>query len=81
LLPEVVYCNHVKTRDLKIDFLWLSKTYAGKWVALDPDTSEVIASGSSAQEVLDKANQAGVKEPVITDVVEDYSAYVPCGLP
>jgi predicted RNase H-like HicB family nuclease len=64
---------------LKVDFVKLSREYAGKWVALDPDTNDVIAVGSSAQEVLDKASELGIEEPVITDVVEDYSAYVPCG--
>ena len=68
-------------RALNVDFVKLSKAYAGKWVALHPDTNEIIAVGSSAQEVLDKASEKGIEEPVITDVVEDYSAYVPCSLP
>ena len=71
----------MKLHDIKIDFVWLAKEYAGRWVALNPETYQVVIVGSSAQEVLDKANEAGIEEPLITDVVADYSAYVPCLVP
>ncbi len=71
----------MKVYELKVDFIALAKKYAGKWVALRPDTYEVITSGSSAGEVLEAAAQAGVEEPLITDVVDSYGSYVPCVLP
>jgi len=63
--------------EIRLDFIALAREYAGKWVAMRPDTYEVIASGSSAEEVLAAAEQAGVEEPLITDVVESYGSNVP----
>ena len=70
----------MKVYEIKVDFIALAKKYAGKWVALRPDTYEVITSGSSAEEILVAAAQAGVEEPLITDVVDSYGSYVPCVL-
>jgi len=67
--------------EIRLDFIQLAKKYAGKWVALRPDTYEVICAGSSAEEVLEDAARAGVDEPLITDVVASYGSYVPCALP
>jgi len=67
--------------EINLDFIALAKKYAGKWVAMRPDSYEVIASGSSAEEVLAAAERAGVEEPLITDVVESYGSYVPCAQP
>jgi hypothetical protein len=64
--------------EIKVDFMELARRYAGKWVALRPDTYEVIASGSSAEEVLEAAARAGIPEPIITDVVDSYGSYVLC---
>lgn len=67
--------------EIKLDFIELAKKYAGRWVALRPDTYEVISDGSSADEVLAAAARAGVEEPLITDVVDSYGSYVPCVQP
>lgn len=67
--------------EIKLDFIALAKKYAGRWVALRPDTYEVISAGSSVEEVLEAAARAGVEEPLITDVVASYGSYVPCVLP
>ena len=64
--------------EIGLDFVKLAREHAGRWVALHPDTYEVVTSGSSAEEVLEKARQAGIDEPLITDVVDDYAAFVPC---
>ena len=66
----------MKVYEIRLDFIALAKKYAGKWVALRPDTYEVITAGSSAEEVLEAAARAGVDEPLITDVVESYGSYV-----
>jgi len=71
----------MKPYEIKLDFVKLAKNFAGRWVALNPDTYEVVSSGASAQEVLDKAAQVGISEPLIADVVRDYGAYVPCVAP
>jgi len=64
--------------EIGLDFVKLANDFAGQWVALHPDTYEVIAAGASASEVLEKARQAGIEEPLITDVVDNYAAFVPC---
>ncbi|MBI4169915.1 MAG: hypothetical protein HY510_08265 [Acidobacteria bacterium] len=64
--------------EIKTDFVELAKAYAGQWVAIDPDTNRVVASGSTAMQVFELAKQAGVSDPIITGVSDDYGAYVPC---
>jgi len=61
-----------------VDFVQLSREYSGRWVAIDPATGEVLASGTSAVEVYAKATEAGVQEPFITHVVDNYGDYVTC---
>jgi hypothetical protein len=64
--------------EIKVDFSELAKHYAGRWVALDPDTYAVVVVGDSASQVLDEAHALGLDEPIITHVVENYAAFVPC---
>ncbi len=64
--------------EIRVDFSELAKRFAGRWVALDPDTYVVVTVGDSAEEVLDEANKKGLDEPIITHVVENYAAFVPC---
>jgi hypothetical protein len=66
--------------EVQVDFLKLAKEFAGRWVALHPDTRELVAVGQSAKEVLESALGKGVDEPVITRIVDDYGAYIPCAL-
>ena len=64
--------------EIRVDFSELAKLYAGRWVALNPDTYAVVTVGESAEEVLNEANRKGLDDPVITHVVENYAAFVPC---
>jgi len=57
---------------LKADFVKLSERYSGKWVAIHPESQEVIAAGSKAVEILKAARDAGVPEPLVTKVLEAY---------
>jgi hypothetical protein len=66
------------TLDLKLDFVKLSEKYSGKWVAIHPESQEVIAAGSTAAEVLKAARDAGISEPLVTRIVDDYGSYVTC---
>lgn len=67
--------------EVKADFIELSKRYHGKWVALDPETQAVVAVGTSAIEVYEASKSAGVEQPLITKISDDYGAYVPWLLP
>ena len=64
--------------EIKTDFVELAKKYAGQWVAIDPSTQAVVACGPTAKEAFELAMQAGVDDPIITGVSDDYGAYVPC---
>lgn len=65
--------------EIGTDFVELAKRYAGQWVAIDPATNQVVASGATAKEALDLAIQAGVNDPIMTGVSDDYGAYVRSG--
>lgn len=64
--------------EIKTDFLKLAEKYAGRWVALHPQTDEVLASGDSPAEVLGAAIAAGVPDAIVTKVLADYGSYVTC---
>lgn len=49
-----------------IDRTAMAKKYKGKWVALKADRKTVVASGSTARQVLEIAHKKGVAMPLIT---------------
>ena len=55
----------------------LSPKYANRWVALNPEQTEVIASAKSPKAVLEAARKKNVKQPVITFVVKNYGFLIP----
>jgi hypothetical protein len=57
-----------------LDLVELAREYAGLWVAMDPETNAVVASGTSARIVLLDAKQAGVVDPLVIQVGDDYGA-------
>jgi transcriptional/translational regulatory protein YebC/TACO1 len=50
--------------------------YSDKWVALKPETADVIAVGENLKLVIEKARKTGVDTPVVTRVPKDYGTYV-----
>lgn len=61
---------------MKLDFKKLIKNYGGNWVALDHDSSRVIASGKKAQKVYDEAKKKGSKIPKLYKVPQKYVPYI-----
>jgi hypothetical protein len=61
----------------RLDFVELSGRYAGKWVALHPETADVLAAGDTLQEVRRAVASVAVEDPIITKVEEFYGAFVP----
>lgn len=59
-----------------LDFTKSLKGYSNKWVALKPDTTQVVASGNSPKYVIASARRNGVDTPVLTRVPKDYGAYI-----
>lgn len=54
----------------------LIKKFGGKWVALKPDTDQVLSSGKSAQGVYKEAQKKGVKVPTLFKVPTKYVPYI-----
>jgi len=62
----------LKTQDLSQSL----KGYSSKWVALKPQTTKVVAVGSSPKIVIEKARKIGVDSPVLTRIPKDYGTYI-----
>lgn len=50
--------------------------YADRWVALSPETREVICSSTSAKEVQKLAIDSGEDDPILTRVPKRFDSYV-----
>lgn len=59
------------------DFTKLFKrTHYNKWVALNPGKTKVVAYGRDPKQVLEQSKQKGVKDPILTFAIRDYSSFV-----
>lgn len=58
------------------DFSKSLKGYSSKWIALEPQTTKVVAVGNSPKTVIEKARKIGVDSPVLTRVPKDYGTYI-----
>lgn len=63
---------HIKTQDLSKTL----KDYSNIWLALDPDSMKVIATGKEPKIAISKARKNGIKNPVITRAPKNYGAYI-----
>lgn len=61
---------------MAIDWTNLCKKYQGQWVALKDDEKTVVASGKTAKEVLEKAQNKGFKKPILFCVSAEIIPYV-----
>jgi len=52
--------------------------YSDEWVALKPETTDVVAVGNNLNKVIEKARKTGVASPVVTRVPKDYGTYILC---
>ncbi len=50
--------------------------YSDEWVALKPETTDVVAAGNNLKTVIEEARKTGVDTPVITRVPKDYGTYI-----
>jgi len=60
----------------QIDLSKILGPYSDKWVALSFDGKEIIASGETVKETLEKAKEKGEKSPILTKVPKEYGNYV-----
>lgn len=61
---------------MNLNYLKLIKTYGGKWVALNDDSSKVIASSIKAETVYEQAKEKGFKIPKLYKVPRKYQPYI-----
>jgi len=60
-----------------VDLVGLAKDHVGRWVALDPESGYVLASGDSAKEVVEAAESGGTVMPLVLRISDDYGQLVP----
>lgn len=63
---------------MAIDWTHIYKKYKGLWVALEEDEQTVVASGKTAKEAWEKAQEKGYKKPILTRMPERLVTYVGC---
>lgn len=61
---------------MNLDLKRLIKNYGGNWIALNENSSRVIASGKKAQKVYDEAKKKGSKIPKLYRVPNKYIPYI-----
>jgi hypothetical protein len=61
---------------MNLDLKRLIKNYGGRWVALNENSSRVIASGRKAQKVYDAAKKKGSETPKLYKVPKRYLPYI-----
>jgi len=62
----------IKTQDLSKTL----KKYSNTWVALEPRSMKVVATGNLPKTVLKQAKEKGISYPVLTRAPKDYGAYI-----
>ncbi len=66
---------NVKTKNPE-DLSKILDRYSSQWVALEPETNKVVASGVQPKAVLDEARASGTKHPILTRVPKNYGTYI-----
>lgn len=61
---------------MAIDWTKNFKKYKGRWVAMEEDEITVVASGETAKEVLQKAREKGLRQPILFHVPTEIIPYV-----
>ncbi|MEK7127655.1 MAG: DUF5678 domain-containing protein [Patescibacteria group bacterium] len=64
---------------MKIQTVDLSKTlknYKNEWLALNPDSLKVVATGNKPKNVLEDARNKGILSPVLTKAPANYGTYI-----
>ena len=61
---------------MAIDWTKNFKKYKGRWVAMKKDQVTVVASASTAKEVLDMARKKGLARPILFRVPSQIIPYI-----
>lgn len=58
------------------DLSKILKDYSNVWLALNPNSMKVVATGREPKTALGKARKQGVENPVLTKAPKDYGTYI-----
>ena len=64
---------------MAIDWTKIYEKYKGLWVALADDEMTVLASGKTAKEALEQAQERGYKNPILSRMPERMVPYIGFG--
>ncbi len=59
-----------------LDFTKISKNFSDTWLALKPDSVEVVASGKDPKKVLEKSWSKGITSPVLMRAPKNFGTYI-----
>lgn len=65
---------------MALDWTAIYKKYKGLWIVLLDDEKTVVGSGQTLKEAIHRAEKRGHKNPIVTRVPEELTAYVGYGL-
>ncbi|MBI3589548.1 MAG: hypothetical protein HY093_04035 [Candidatus Liptonbacteria bacterium] len=65
---------------MALDWTTIYKKYKGLWIVLLDDEKTVVGSGRTLKEAIQQATKRGCKNPIVTRVPEELTAYVGWGL-
>lgn len=60
----------------KINFKKIFRSFSEEWIALDPLTNKVAASGKSVKAALNRAWKKGVVHPVVVRVPKEHKTNI-----
>ena len=52
------------------------QNYSDEWVIISPDDMKVVVSGKNFNNVMDKAIEKGIANPIVTRAPKNYGAYI-----
>lgn len=59
-----------------VDLSNILRGYSNTWLALNPDSMKVVATGREPKTALEKARKQGVEDPILTKAPKDYGTYI-----
>lgn len=71
-----IVCYDINMRINTVDLSKILKSYSSIWLALEPNSLQVVATGKKPGIVLQAARKKGISHPVLTRAPKDYGTYI-----
>lgn len=59
-----------------VDLSKILRDYSNVWLALNPSSMKVVATGKEPKTALEKARKKGIDDPILTKAPRDYGTYI-----